>query len=93
MVAALRLAITGGTGFVGSHLIDTGLVQAHQITALARRPQKPRDGIAWVAGDFADREALKHLTEGADAVIHVAGVLNAPPKPRSRPAMSPAPPR
>ena len=78
MVAALKLAITGGTGFVGSHLIDAGLATGHGITALTRRPQPPRDGLEWVAGDLADAAALGRLTQGADALIHVAGVLNAP---------------
>ncbi|MEO6433315.1 MAG: NAD(P)-dependent oxidoreductase [Sphingomicrobium sp.] len=74
----MRLAITGGTGFVGSHLIDRALAAGHHVTALTRRPQTERNGVTWIAGDLADRPALKHLVEGADAVIHVAGVLNVP---------------
>lgn len=77
MVTALRLAITGGTGFVGSHLIDTALAAGHHISALTRRPQPRREGVTWVSGDLADRAALRQLVEGADAVVHVAGVLSA----------------
>ena len=73
----MKLAITGGTGFVGSHLIKAALAHGHRVTALARRPQSKKERLTWVVGDLADRPAVKRLVEGADAVIHVAGVLNA----------------
>lgn len=69
------LAITGGTGFVGGHLIEAALAAGHQVRALARRPQPPRDGVTWIAGDLAQPGAL---ADGADALAHVAGVVNAP---------------
>jgi nucleoside-diphosphate-sugar epimerase len=37
----------------------------------------PRDGVEWVGGSLEDAAALDRLCEGADAVIHVAGVINA----------------
>ena len=37
-----------------------------------------RDGVAWIAGSLEDRDSLRALADGADAVIHVAGVINAP---------------
>jgi nucleoside-diphosphate-sugar epimerase len=73
----MRIALTGGTGFVGAHVIDAALAAGRQVTALTRRAQPGRDGLTWVAGDLADAGALAHLVEGADAVIHVAGVLKA----------------
>lgn len=72
------LAITGGTGFVGSRLIDLAVKAGHQVRALTRRDQPPRDGVTWIRGDLAAREAMTTLCAGADAVIHVAGVVNAP---------------
>jgi nucleoside-diphosphate-sugar epimerase len=74
----MKLAITGGTGFVGSHLLDAALAAGHRIAALTRRDQPEREGIEWVAGDHQDREALRRLVDGADAVIHVAGTISAP---------------
>ncbi len=68
------LAITGSTGFVGSHLIDRALAAGHQVRALARRAQPERAGVTWIAGDLAAPGAL---AEGADAVVHVAGIVNA----------------
>ena len=73
----MKLAITGGTGFVGAHVIDAALVGGHHVTALTRRAQPAREGLTWIAGDLADRAALDGLVAGADAIIHVAGVLKA----------------
>ena len=73
----MKLAITGGTGFVGAHLLDMALAAGHQVKALTRRDQPPRDRLEWVRGDLDDRAALESLVDGADAVIHVAGVITA----------------
>lgn len=71
----MKLALTGGTGFVGQRLIERALAAGHGVRALARRPQPPRAGVTWITGDLADPAAL---CDGADAVVHVAGVVNAP---------------
>ncbi|MFM7379261.1 MAG: NAD-dependent epimerase/dehydratase family protein [Erythrobacter sp.] len=72
------LAITGATGFVGSAVLDEALKQGHKIRALARREQAPRAGVEWVRGDLDDTAALAALVQGADAVVHVAGLTNTP---------------
>ena len=77
MVAALKLAITGATGFVGGRLLDLALANGHEVRALTRRPQADREGVAWIAGALDQPESLERLANGADAVIHVAGVINA----------------
>ena len=75
----MKLAVTGGTGFVGSHLIDAALAAGHQVKALTRREQaESREGLEWVGGSLADRDALRSLVTDADAIIHVAGVISAP---------------
>ena len=71
------LAITGGTGFVGRRLIDLALAGGHAVRALTRRTQPPRDGLTWVEGALDQPDALATLVADADAVIHVAGVVNA----------------
>ena len=74
----MTLAITGATGFVGARLLDAALSAGHKVRALTRRPLPPRDGVEWVAGSLEDETALAALVAGADAIIHVAGVINAP---------------
>jgi nucleoside-diphosphate-sugar epimerase len=72
----VKLAITGGTGFVGSRLLDAAVAEGHDVRALARRPMPSRVNVTWVRGALDDPAALDALVAGADAVIHVAGVLS-----------------
>jgi len=74
----MKLAITGGTGFVGAHLIDAALSAGHTVKALTRREQPAREHLEWVSGSLEDRDAVRLLVTDADAVIHVAGVISAP---------------
>src|SRR5687768_2905891 len=78
MVAPLKLAITGATGFVGGRLLDLALAAGHEVRALTRRPRPDREGVTWVQGALDKPESLDRLAGGSDAVIHVAGVINAP---------------
>jgi nucleoside-diphosphate-sugar epimerase len=71
----MRLAVTGATGFVGSHLLDVATAAGHEIVALTRRERPPRENVTWVGGDLHDRTALERLVADADAIIHVAGVI------------------
>jgi len=72
----MRIAITGGTGFVGSHLIEMALAEGHQVNALTRRAQEPQQGVTWIEGALDRPDSLAALCAGCDAVIHVAGVIN-----------------
>lgn len=74
----MRLAVTGATGFVGGHVLEQALGAGHEVRALARSEQRRCAGVEWIAGSLADRVCLERLCDGAEAVIHVAGVINAP---------------
>ena len=74
----MTIALTGGTGFVGQAVLECAAAKGLGVRALTRSPQQPRDGVTWIAGDLADRKALRKLVRGAEAVIHVAGLVNAP---------------
>jgi len=75
------VALTGGTGFVGSHVADALLTAGYRVRALVRRP----DDVAWlkgtgvdlVKGDVRDAATLPALVEGASALVHVAGKTSA----------------
>lgn len=71
------IALTGATGFVGSTLLDRALDAGMTVSALTRRPQPPRAGVSWIAGALDDHAALARLVDGSDAVVHVAGAVNA----------------
>lgn len=72
------IAITGATGFVGGHVLDQARSLGLEIRALTRRMQPPRDGVTWVGGSLDDADGLDQLMAGADAVLHIAGIINAP---------------
>lgn len=72
----MKLAVTGGTGFVGSHFIEAALAAGHEVRALARREQQPRPQVEWVPGALEDGRSLQRLVEDSDAVVHIAGVIN-----------------
>jgi uncharacterized protein YbjT (DUF2867 family) len=71
------LAVTGGTGFVGSHLINAARAEGFELRALTRGWRPPEDGIDWVDGALDRADSLAKLCEGADAVVHIAGLINA----------------
>jgi len=81
MRAGDLVSLTGGTGFVGSHVADALLAAGYSVRALVRRP----DDVAWlkgtgvdlVRGDVRDAATLPALVEGASAVVHVAGKTSA----------------
>ena len=75
----MRIALTGGTGFVGAALIDLLLAQGHEVVALARDPAKlaRADDVAVVKGDLDNEEALGKIAQNADVFMHLAGVTHA----------------
>ncbi|MCB2051275.1 MAG: NAD(P)-dependent oxidoreductase [Novosphingobium sp.] len=74
----MTIAVTGGTGFVGQMLLDHARAAGHDVRALTRRDQPARASVEWVRGDLHDQKTLRELVHGTEAVIHVAGVVNAP---------------
>lgn len=77
-MSAPTLAITGATGFVGQVLVRKALAEGWQVRALTRSAQPQTAGVAWVRGSLEAPDSLVDLVQGCDAIIHVAGVVNAP---------------
>ncbi|BBD98282.1 epimerase [Sphingobium amiense] len=75
---AFRIAITGATGFVGTEVLEQALAEGLRVNALTRKAQPPRARLKWVPGSLEDAAALDTLVRDADAVVHIAGVVNAP---------------
>jgi putative NADH-flavin reductase len=67
----MKIALIGGTGFVGSAALDEALARGHRVTALARDPAKfaPRDGLTVVKADVLDTAQVAAAVGGHDAVI------------------------
>jgi UDP-glucose 4-epimerase len=72
------VALTGATGFVGRVTLDHLLASGWTVRALARADQPKRKGVTWINGALDRPDALAKLCDGADAIMHIAAVVNAP---------------
>ncbi len=72
------IAITGATGFVGRATLKRLIEAGYHIRALTRSNQDKCDNVTWVKGALDDQQSLHSLCENASAIIHIAGVVNAP---------------
>ena len=75
----MRVLVTGGAGFIGSHVSRTLVEREHEVTVYdnlsrGRRDLVPEDA-SFVQADLADEEAMTKALRGHDAVIHLAGSL------------------
>lgn len=75
----MKILITGGKGFIGSHLVDALLKQDHYVTIFDRSTH-PTDYIGWedvtqIQGTTEDIEQLSRAVSTTDYVFHLAGVL------------------
>ena len=70
----MKIFLTGGTGFIGSHFLKQALSAGHEVTALRRKGSKPRIPIAlqptWLEEPFEELSS-DHL-KGFDVVVHLA---------------------
>jgi nucleoside-diphosphate-sugar epimerase len=79
------ILVTGGTGFIGAHLLEMLAAKGESVRALVRtrmprRTRVPRTlpaGVETVYGDLASGAGLAEALGGADVVIHLAGVTKA----------------
>ncbi len=77
-----RILVTGGSGFIGSHLVEALIAQGHQVACLLRREQdrtwiKGLD-ITPARGDLSDPESLGRAVRKAEAICHLAGETKGP---------------
>jgi nucleoside-diphosphate-sugar epimerase len=78
----VRAFVTGGTGFVGSHLVEHLLAAGHDVTCLVRSAAKAEALFTarrprLVQGQLDDGAAIRQATDGCDVVFHVAGITSA----------------
>ncbi|APW74104.1 epimerase [Sphingopyxis sp. MG] len=70
--------MTGATGFVGRATLRQAVEAGWHVRALTRRAQEARDGVTWIAGALDRADSLTEMVAGADALLHIAGVVNVP---------------
>jgi len=81
----MRVLVTGGAGFIGSHLADRLLADDHAVRALdnldrqvhpaGERPGYLDPAVELVVGDVRDHDAVARSLDGVDAVVHFAAAV------------------
>lgn len=81
-MAELKVLITGGAGFVGSHLAEAELKMGHKVIAFdIASPEKVKhlldnENFKYVQGDILDKQLVESLVKEADLVYHFAAIAN-----------------
>ena len=72
----MKIAVTGGTGFIGRHLAQRLAAEGVEVVLLARSDREELNGrgMAFVASDLSDPAVLRKAFVGCDAVAHCAGI-------------------
>ncbi len=80
----MRILVTGGAGFIGSHLVDRLLAAGHEVRILDAlvpqvhpdgRPDYLADDAELLVGDVRDADAVGRALDGCEAVVHLAAVV------------------
>jgi dTDP-L-rhamnose 4-epimerase len=81
----MQILITGGAGFIGSHLADDLIHSGHRVRALdtlspqvhgtSERPAYLHPDVELIRGDVRDAAAVRHALAGVDAVYHLASAV------------------
>lgn len=80
-MSKLRIAVLGGTGFIGRSLCERLVAQGHEVIILTRRRERHRDllvlpTVQVVEADVHNPVVLKREFQGLDAVVNLVGILN-----------------
>ena len=72
----MKIAITGGTGFVGGHLAQRLASEGQEVVLIARRHRTSRSlpNTTFIASDLMSSEVLANAFSGCDVVAHCAGI-------------------
>ena len=77
----MRILVTGGAGFIGSHIVDRILNEGHEVTVLdlwesdEAKVHSENPNFNFVVGNVLNDELMNELVSGKDRVIHMAAVL------------------
>ena len=75
----MKVGLIGGTGFVGSYVVDELVAAGHEPRLLVRPGSEPKvvqgESVRVITGDLNDRDSIRRAIEGCDAVVYLVGIL------------------
>jgi UDP-glucose 4-epimerase len=72
----MRVAVTGGCGFIGSHVVDHLVKAGHDVLVIDKHQRWLNPDAEYVIADLFDSDALEAALDGRDVVFHLAGAAN-----------------
>lgn len=72
----MKIVVTGGSGFLGTHMIRALQIAGHQVKNIDIKPSRDQN-VETVIADILDLQKMKEELSGADAVFHFAGLIEA----------------
>jgi UDP-glucose 4-epimerase len=72
----VRTAVTGGCGFIGSHVVDHLVAAGHEVIVVDKQKRWLNPEASYVIADIFDESMLRDALKGCDAVFHLAGVAD-----------------
>lgn len=76
MAAALRVAVTGASGFIGQALVRRLSGRGHDVLALSRTERSAPAGVRALAVDYTQVPALQRVLEGTQVVVHLGALAH-----------------
>lgn len=77
----MKVLVTGGTGFLGKHLVPKLLEDGHSVRLLSRSsPSALSPDVEWAAGDLKSAEDVRRAVSGVELIYHLAGLVSFSPK-------------
>jgi len=71
-----KVVVTGGSGFIGSHVVDALMEAGHQVTVIDHRVRPHREDVSFEDIDLMDMSSALAATRGAEHIFHLAAVSN-----------------
>src|SRR5438552_7345376 len=71
----MKIGVTGGSGFIGSRLVDELTRSNHEVVSIDLLPPTRKEGFEFIQADLTSFEKTERLVEGLDVIYHVAGTV------------------
>src|ERR1043166_2917729 len=75
LLSRMKVLVTGGSGFIGRHIVPRLVDEGFEVSVLARHANRTARGARFVAGDIADATSLAAAVDAMDAVLHLVAII------------------